>query len=106
VDLAYQKLLIKPLSEDGRALLVKSELCGVKTWELNKAVDVSSAERGGLCNFRKIPGVNYNTALVEQDHLFLASSGILEAGTEEEAKRPTKVIREAPFQHSKYESLD
>lgn len=107
IDLDYKHASLKPLSETGKSLLEKVKACGIEKWEVNKRQDVTQSERGAVCKFRPIPSKDFNTVLVENDHLYFGKSGLIDAAVaDKEGDRPKEVDKKQEFQHSKMDLGD
>lgn len=96
VDFRFDKVDMTVLGPKGKEILEKVKFCGIESWAMGPAIDLTGKTGTAGCPLRKVPTGEFNVTAVENNVLFLGKSG-LRGGADVEKDRPTEVERDKPY---------
>lgn len=92
IDLTYNKVVVKPLSDAGRDVLnnIPGGFCGHQDWKTNQDIDLTTNSTETTCPLIDLPEVQYDLVSTKDSSVRFGATGVKSAPSKME-QRPTEL---------------
>ena len=90
INLSYKSVSVKALTEEGVKALSGVNFCGVNSWTVNAAVDLTAMSTAATCFLLDLPQVQYDIVSTDGGILRFGITGVQNAPVKPE-ERPTEL---------------